>query len=163
MLPSASEFFAEQRPTILETAFAALERRRVRHYELSSPAEVRQRLARLYDLVVAAAATHDIGDVLAYAESLAEERFAAGFDLSEVQTAFNVLEESIWSQVLADLDAAQPAETLGVVSTVIGAGKDALARRYVSLATQTRVPSLDLSALFSGTERRARSAPTTEP
>ncbi len=43
------------------------------------------------------------------------------------------------------------AETLGHVSTILGAGKDALARRYVSLATDTRAPSLDLRALFTGT------------
>ena len=40
----------------------------------------------------------------------------------------------------------------GDVGTVLGAGKDALARKYVSLATQTRTPSLNLQALFSGTE-----------
>ena len=37
------------------------------------------------------------------------------------------------------------------IGTVLGAGKDALARRYVSLASGARAPSLDLAALFSGT------------
>jgi hypothetical protein len=37
---------------------------------------------------------------------------------------------------------------------VTRAAKDALARNYVSLATNTRAPSLDLQALFAGTERR---------
>jgi hypothetical protein len=33
---------------------------------------------------------------------------------------------------------------------VLGAAKDALAREYVSLASRTRVSSLDMSALFTG-------------
>ena len=42
------------------------------------------------------------------------------------------------------------ARALGLVSTVLGAAKDSLARAYVSLASQTKAPSLDLSALFKG-------------
>jgi hypothetical protein len=36
------------------------------------------------------------------------------------------------------------------VSTVLGAAKDALGREYVSLASRTHAPSLDLRALFTG-------------
>ncbi len=42
------------------------------------------------------------------------------------------------------------AEALGLVGTVLGAAKDALARAYVSLAGKSKAPSLDLSALFEG-------------
>jgi hypothetical protein len=43
------------------------------------------------------------------------------------------------------------AEALGLVTTALGAGKDALARAYVSLASETHAPSLDLTPLFDGT------------
>ncbi len=79
-------------------------------------------------------------------------RFEAGYDLSEVQAAFNALEGATWSRILADLEAGDLAEALGLISTVLGAAKDALGREYVSLATHTRAPSLDLKALFAGTE-----------
>ena len=46
--------------------------------------------------------------------------------------------------------AAWLAEDLGLLSTVLGHGRDELARTYVSLATHHRVGSLDLSALFRG-------------
>jgi hypothetical protein len=69
-----------------------------------------------------------------------------------VQSAFNSLEEVVWARMLAELPPAELAEALGLVSTVLGAGKDALARRYVSLAARTHAPSLDLSALFTGIE-----------
>jgi hypothetical protein len=39
---------------------------------------------------------------------------------------------------------------LGLVSTILGAAKDAVARRYVSLAAHTHARSLDLRALFTG-------------
>ena len=82
---------------------------------------------------------------------IATERFHAGYDLAEIQTAFNALEEATWMRVLQRLDASELAEALGLISTVLGAGKDALARAYVSLAADTNVESLDLRALFAGT------------
>jgi hypothetical protein len=40
-----------------------------------------------------------------------------------------------------------------LLSTFLGSGKDALAGRHVSPATQRHVPTLDLAALFDGRER----------
>ena len=94
----------------------------------------------------------NLGPMIAHADTVARERFASGFDLWEVQTAFNVLEETIWQRILAEMPAGEFARALGLVSTILGAGKDALARRYVALATKTRAPSLNLQSLFSGTE-----------
>jgi hypothetical protein len=37
-----------------------------------------------------------------------------------------------------------------LIGTILGAGKDTLAREWVSLATSERVPSLDLTELFEG-------------
>jgi hypothetical protein len=104
----------------------------------------------LLDQLVGGVARRDLTSIVEYAQQLAEERFEAGYDLIEVQTAFNVLEEVAWIRVLDRLDAGDYAEALGLISTVLGAGKDALARRYVSLAANTHAPSLDLRALFSG-------------
>ena len=94
----------------------------------------------------------NLGPMVAHAGTIAVERFNAGYDLWEVQTAFNVLEETLWQQVLKGMPAEQYAEALGLVSTVIGAGKDALARSYVSLASKSRAPSLNLESLFTGGE-----------
>ena len=140
------------RSRIVDDAEAALGRTHSRHYESAGPEAVRERLGSLYDHVLRALGRRDLGPLLRYAEQIAEERFNGGYDLAEVQTAFNALEEAIWSCVFAELEPAQLAESLGLVSTLLGAAKDALARRYVSLATNARAPSLDLQALFAGTE-----------
>jgi hypothetical protein len=88
--------------------------------------------------------------MVAHADVVARERFEAGYDLSEVLTAFNVLEEAIWTRVLAELPPSEYAEALGLISTVLGTGKDALACRYVTLASKVKATSLDLQSLFTG-------------
>ena len=147
-----AEFLTRERQPIVDAADAALARTHTRHYETAGANEVHRRLEALFDRLLEALSTRDLGSVLAYAQRVAQERFNAGYDLSEVQTAFNALEEATWSRVFAELEPSQFAETLGLVSTILGAAKDALARKYVSLATNTHAPSLDLHALFVGTE-----------
>jgi len=138
-------------PYILDEASAALQRSPGTHYGTAGEQPTRQRLNDLFDLVVAAVRDRDLTAVVAYSERVATERFSSGFDILEVQTAFNALEEAMWRRVVAAEPPLELAEAIGLLSTVLGAGKDALARTYVSLASRQHVPSLDLSALFRGT------------
>ena len=138
------------RTEVLESAYASLEAFHSTHYEAAGEPLTRQRLADLYDLVAAAIRERDLTTIEAYAESVARERFAAGFDIVEVQTAFNSLEREMWRRVAADVQPERLEEAIGLLSTVLGAGKDVLGRTYVSLAVKRHVPSLDLSALFRG-------------
>jgi hypothetical protein len=142
-----------QRPEVLEEAFAALQRSQPPHYQAAGEDFTLDRLGGLFDLVVAAMRSRGLETVGAYCEDIAERRFAAGFGISEVQTAFNTLEEAMWKRVIADVPPEELAEAVGLLSTILGYGKDALARRYVSLASHRHVPTLDLSALFAGLER----------
>jgi hypothetical protein len=144
-------FLQRERPPILAAAETALIRSRTRHYSSAGDEEIHQRLSALFDRLVDGLAARDLGPIISYAEQVADERFAAGYDLSEVQVAFNALEEATWSCVLRELDPSEFAEAIGLITTVLGAGKDALARRYVSRAAETRVTSLDLRTLFGGT------------
>ncbi len=142
----------DERAAILAEAEAALGRAHTRHYDAAGADEVRRRLEQLFDQLLVSLRARSLQPMAEHAQAVARERFQAGFDLSEVQVAFNALEEVIWQHILAELDAKQLARALGLVGTVLGAGKDALARAYVSLAAQTRTPSLDLRALFAGTD-----------
>lgn len=139
------------RSGIVAEALALVERSHVHHYETAGAAFTRSALDDLFQLVERAIERRDLNEVIRFAEELAEHRFAAGFDISEVQTAFNALETATWRRVVASEAPADLPEAIGLVSTVFGGAKDALARRYVSLASQKHVPSLDLSALFQGT------------
>lgn len=144
------EVLTQEGDAIVHNAATALERSGLRHYAEAGPDAARDRLDQLYALVVESVSTRDLVPMIDHSTRVAHERFDAGFDISEVQTAFNVLEEAIWARVIEDTAPRDLAEALGLVGTVLGAGRDALACTYVSLATQQRVPSLDLSALFRG-------------
>jgi hypothetical protein len=61
-----------------------------------------------------------------------------------------VLEETLWTWIVRELSPGQLGEALGLVGTVLGAGKDELARTYVALASRSHAPSLNLEALFRG-------------
>jgi hypothetical protein len=141
----------ERASEIVTEAEESIKRARLHSYEKSGAEHTHQRLKALYVLTTRAAKERNLGPMIAHAEAIARERFEAGYDLWEVQTAFNVLEEAIWVRVLKELPPAEYAEALGLVSTVLGVGKDTLARRYVSLASKTRVPTLNLQSLFTGT------------
>lgn len=135
----------------------------LRHYESAGPEFTRARLESLFELVVSAIQHRDVAAVTAYAEAVAEERFSSGFDVFEVQQAFNLLESSMWRTAVPLVDREDLAQAVGLLSTVFGIAKDALSRRYVSLASKHRVTSLDLSALFSGTNSLASSAVVEDP
>ncbi|MGD0380378.1 MAG: hypothetical protein ABSC30_10385 [Acidimicrobiales bacterium] len=134
----------------LQEASDALGRAHLKHYELAGPELSRRRLDDLFDLVLECLAKKTLGPICEYGQRVAEERFDAGFGIAEVQSAFNVLEEAIWHVVLAQLPADDLLEAAGLIGTILGAGKDALARAWVSLATSQHVSSLDLTALFEG-------------
>ena len=146
------ELLQNQHNEILDTAFAAMKRSQLTNYEKAGDEHIHQRLKALFVLTIRAIKERNLGPMIAHAQSVAQERFSAGYDLSEVQTAYNVIEETIWVSILKHLPATEDGEALGLVSTVLGAGKDSLARRYVSLASQTKTTSLNLQSIFSGTE-----------
>jgi len=152
MTPSSSELcivLDRERDGIIAAASESI-RHGHTHYETAGGDETRRRLEALYDELRAAVESKDLGSIVGYARRLAAERFESGYDLTEVQSAFNALEEATWSNLCARLEPDQLALSLGLVGTVLGAAKDALAREYVSLASRTHAPSLDLRALFSG-------------
>jgi len=147
-----TELLQERSNLIIDAACEAMGRSHVKSYEKEGLEHTHQKIKALYVLTVRAVKEKNLGPMIAHADSIARDRFTAGYDLWEVQTAFNVLEEAIWRHVLRDIHPMEIGEALGLVSTVLGAGKDALARRYVSLASKTKAPSLNLQSIFSGSE-----------
>ena len=142
------ETLDRHRGEILEQSVIALEQARLRHYAATPTAGNRDRLSRLLDVAIDAVRERDLGAAAQYGRDLARERFHGGFDVSEVLTAVNVLEEAAWRCVTKEVPPSEYPQALGLVSTVLGAAKQALAVEYVSLASREQVRSLDLSALF---------------
>jgi len=136
---------------VLDDAQATLQRSHAHHYEAVGAQFTRERLADLFHLVVQSIRGRDLAAMGSYCDRIAIERFNEGFDVSEVQAAFNALEVTMWRRVVSAGPEVDLVEAIGLLSTVLGFGKDALARKYVSLASKRHVASLDMSALFRGT------------
>jgi hypothetical protein len=146
-----AEILLGAEPQVLDEAQATLQGSQARHYEAAGEEFTRERLADLFHLVVHAVRDRDLAAMGAFSNQIADERFNAGFDVSEVQDAFNALEAAMWRRVVSAGPEVDLVEAIGLLSTVVGFGKDALARKYVSLASKRHVASLDLTALFRGT------------
>jgi len=144
------EILVNNQTEIINEAFTSLQRSHLKHYDTSRADENWQRLAKLFDLTLNGVKSRNLVEMVIYSEKIAKERYESGFDLHEVHTAYNVLEESIWKAIIKEVDSADLAESLGLISTVLGTGKESLAIAYVSLSGTQRVKSLNLSQLFRG-------------
>lgn len=137
---------------IVNEAFTSMKCVKLQGYDKDGDERTKEKLRMLYSTLIESVKTKSLIPMMNHAETIATERFASGYDLYEVQTAINELEEAIWKRIFKEIKPDELAEALGIVSTVLGAGKDTLARTYVSLATKSKVSSLNLQALFKGSE-----------
>ncbi len=142
------ELLKTQSAEILESALQSLNCAHLKSYAKSSPNDNRKRLLNLLTLTKQCVVEKKLIPMKEYAAQIAKERFDAGFDLHEVHTAFNALEEEIWNRVTKNIAPENLGEALGLVSTVLGAGKEELALTYVTLASKTRTQTLNLTELF---------------
>ena len=134
---------------IIDRAAQSVLHARLRHYETNETEENRRRLERLYSVAVECVKQRDLIPMLEYAREVARERYPSHYDLQEVQTVFNLLEEEVWKRITEELRPADYPESFGLISTVLGAGKQALAAEYVALASHRNEEafSIDLNAL----------------
>lgn len=125
---------------------------RLKHYSGQQAVINIQRVRQLINLTGECITTSTLVPMVEYARSLARERFNEGFPLQEVQAGFNVVEEIVWKYITTEMPPADYPQAFGLASTILGAGKEALAVEYVLLASESHMPSLDLSQLFKGTQ-----------
>ena len=135
-----SAVLATAEDRVVEEAAVALERRHQAHHHAVSPEERRRNVRDLFELVVQCVHEGRAEPIIALSQQIAANRFEAGFDIAEIQGTFNVLEEVLWRHVAGALADDQRIEALGLVNTILGAGRDALARTYVALASRGAGP-----------------------
>ena len=137
---------------IISDAYKSVYKDKLKGYSKAGQEKTKSKLEDLLKKLVQCAKKKELIPMLNYTEKIANERFASGYDLFEVQTAINALEVAVWSLIFKEIKPERLQESLGLVSTVMGAGKDHLARTYVFLATKAKAPSLNLNNLFAGSE-----------
>ena len=132
---------------IVTEAAQAIGQARLHHYDQIGPEATQERLRRLLDAVIASLEDATPMNMVGHAERVAQDRFHAGVGIGEIQVAFNALEESLWRLLLQESPSDRLADDLGRVGSVLGAGKDHLARTYVQLASRGHHPCVDVEAL----------------
>lgn len=136
---------------ILE-ANGALTCKALKSYKKSGKEINKTRLKSLYESILESVEKNNLLIVIQYAEKIANERFKSGYEIYEVQSAFNALEEVIWQKIVQNMESTNVAEALRYISTVLGAGKESLANSYVKFARNAKASAIDHSALFEGTD-----------
>lgn len=145
------DLLEQRHDALVEQASRRLEEAALANYQRAGASAGRERIAALLELTRSCIEQRDTGAIVQHGERIGRERFNSGYDLSEVLRAFNLLEEAIWQRITEELPASEHAPAIGLVSTVLGAGKETLAGTYVSLAARGRAPALNFDALFGGT------------
>jgi hypothetical protein len=131
-----ASFLRERADHLVSEAEATLRQARLEHYEKDGLAAMRRRLTALLDVTLKCLSRGEADPIITHTTRIARERFSAGYDLLEVQTSINILEEVLWRRILSSVPPEELAHALGLVSGLLGLGKDALARTYVALALE---------------------------
>jgi len=119
---------------LITGALSELHRAHLDHYEAEGMETARDRLSELLDRTLVCLETGRAGPVVDWAEKVGRDRFSAGYDLFEVQTSINILEEAIWQRVLSSMGPGEVAHALGLTNAILGMAKDKLSRAYVALS-----------------------------
>ncbi len=131
-----SAVLADARDRVIGEALAALNERDQAGCLASSPTERRQDMEHLFELIQRCVHEGHCEPIIGPAQRMAADHFANGIEIAEVQAAFTVLENVLWRQLADALSGDdQRLETLRLINVILGAGRDALARTYVSLAS----------------------------
>ncbi|PID96064.1 MAG: hypothetical protein CSA84_06870 [Actinomycetales bacterium] len=136
--------------SLVDEAVELLEHRLVPPYKHVEPEVLQQRLGKSMTTLITALKKRNPLPVIEHGKRVAHARFNAGYQLEEIQTAFNALEETIWQFLVDEVDSDHLAEGLVMVAHLIGAIKDQLGRTYVELASHHHAPSINTSRLFAG-------------
>ena len=125
---------------VVEEAVAALAEGDQPDQHRHGAEERRRDVRQLFRLVLRCVREGSAESIITPSARIAAHCFAAGTDLAEVQGEFNALAEALWRHADGSLTGEQRVQALGLVNGIVGAGKDALARTYVTLASGARNP-----------------------
>lgn len=132
---------------IVVAAAAVVDAAGLPHYMSLDPQGVKLRLRELAEAMLKSVETGEPVHFASHAQSIAHDRFLAGVHIEELLTTFNALETALWENVVKVAPTEDVVADLGLIGSIIGAGKDQVASSYVEMATQRHTHGLDMSHL----------------
>ncbi len=145
-----SAVLADARDRVIGEALAALNERDQAGCLASSPAERRQDMEHLFELIQRCVHEGHCEPIIGPSQQMAADHFAAGIEIAEVQAAFTVLEDVLWRH-LADAVSGddQRLETLRLVNVILGS-RPGRAGPDLRVAGQSRRPAAGAAGARAG-------------
>jgi methylmalonyl-CoA decarboxylase len=155
-LVDASAVLANTEDRAIDEAVASL----AQGDQAASPDECRRNVRQLFRLVLRCVHAGRAEPIIRPSEQIAGHSYAAGIELTVLQGTFNVLADVLWRQLAGALPGEQLVPALGLLNAIAVAGKDAMARTYVSLAIRDRngqaePPAEEPASAAAGSDGRA--------
>ena len=132
-----------------EVSFALENNYHLRHY--NNP-ETPMHLNALFNQLLLCVKYQNIIQITKYADKISRMRYKSNFDLYEIQTIVNLLQEVIWKNLCQVLPQNEVSSNLALISSILGAFKDAIACSYVEMANGKKIETYDVESLFHGTD-----------
>jgi hypothetical protein len=120
----------ENEQHIVEKAAVNIGNYRLKNYEMAKLSEIEWWLGALFSALCDSIEQKCLDPFVRYSEKLGKLRAEKGFDLKEVQIAYNLLEEHIWEVVLEKGNPKTRVEDLTQIAEIVAAGKDKLTKWY---------------------------------
>ncbi len=130
------ELLNQKPELILLDATERLVRAHLEHYTQLNPERIRTRFMRLFQSLVKAIETNSSNEMVKFMEIVSDERFETGYELSEVQTAINILEETVWRKISIFVDEDKQAASMKQVTGILTKAKEELANEFVLMGKE---------------------------
>ena len=127
------ELLYNQPEKILLDATNSLVRAHLPHYNNFSKSELKERYTKLLDSVTVCAEKNSCKELHSYMNKLSDERFALGFEPTEVQVAINIFEEALWKNIYELVDSDKQNSSMKLITEITGRAKQELIGEYAIL------------------------------
>ena len=121
---------------ILLDSTDSLVRAHLKHYDKLSPEKIRLRLLKLFQALEKAVEVNSCEEMVKFMDKVSDERYESGYELHEVQTAINILEESLWKNIADFVDKDKQVSAMKQVTCILGKAKEELASEYALLTSE---------------------------
>lgn len=121
---------------ILLDSTDGLVRAHLQHYDKLSPEKIRLRLLKLFQALEKAVEVNSCEEMIKFMEKVSDERYESGYELHEVQTAVNILEETLWKKIAEFVDRDKQVSAMKQVTCILSKAKEELASEYALLTNE---------------------------
>ena len=119
-----------KRDQILQDSVNTLEKALLKHYKLLTTEQIKFKMLNLFHMLVKSIEINSSNEMMEYIEKVSDIRHESGYELQEVQTAINILEECMWENINKFVDEDLQISGIKQVTRLLSKAKEELADEY---------------------------------